>query len=697
MPTSQFHLFAAAVAARFAAMSEHELYRVDIDGDTLWQSYLAAFPEGTNPIFRVRTEHDGSYDRNFIRQLGNVVNVTEHGSVLSLWDIAGLPEPYNTVAAHLAAVVRSAAVNGLFRTKEPKYGYVRTIEKRDGLPSIEWFHFHADIPKKFQVKSVGEVCGAADTDVQVAKRSLEELKPEAVETVLDLIEQGALYRGDEFKNMLLAFKAGQQEYRKLGVIRSITHVEEAQSKFLWVNYKNGALRIRNTAIGTLLVDLSEGMDLETAVKRFETKVAPANYKRPTALITPKMIEKAVADIRSLGLEPALARRHATLADVSINNVLWADNQAQSHMKDGLTDMLMGTVKTAAPNPAAVDIDVQEFVTNILPKASSMDVYFDNRLRTNLMSITAPVHADAGRLFKWDNGFAWSYNGNIADSEMRRAVEAKGGRVDGAFRFSHQWNYNKRNASLMDLHVFMPGHDGRRGSGHGGYGNRERVGWNNRQHLASGGVQDVDYVQPAPVGYVPVENITFPDISRMPEGEYRCAIQNWSFRAPTEGGFKAEIEFDGQVFEYEYDKVVKSSEWVDVAVVTLRGGQFTIEHKLPHSASSQDIWGLTTQRFVRVETLLNSPNHWDGQQTGNKHWFFILEGCKNPEPCRGLYNEFLRSDLEQHRKVFEVLGGKTKVEPADSQLSGLGFSSTKRDSVIVRVTSNNSIKTYKVNF
>ncbi len=70
--------------------------------------------------------------------------------------------------------------------------------------------------------------------------------------------------------------------------------------------------------------------------------------------------------------------------------------------------------------------------------------------------------------------------------------------------------------------------------------------------------------------------------------------------------------------------------------------------------------------------------------GNKHTFFLLDGAKNDEPTRGIYNEFLHPRLETHRKVFEVIGDKTKCQPIDNQLSGLGFSSTKHDSVIVRV-------------
>jgi hypothetical protein len=101
--------------------------------------------------------------------------------------------------------------------------------------------------------------------------------------------------------------------------------------------------------------------------------------------------------------------------------------------------------------------------------------------------------------------------------------------------------------------------------------------------------------------------------------------------------------------------------------------------------------------VPVDTLLASPNHWGGQAVGNKHWFFILKGCKNPEPARGIYNEFLRSDLEPHRKVFEALGAKTKCEPTNDQLSGIGFSSTRSDEATVVVKGRSRIKAYNIKF
>ena len=57
---SNFHLFKAAVATKFQQLSQHELFRTNVSGDDLWTSYLAEFPEGSNPIYRKRTEEESA-------------------------------------------------------------------------------------------------------------------------------------------------------------------------------------------------------------------------------------------------------------------------------------------------------------------------------------------------------------------------------------------------------------------------------------------------------------------------------------------------------------------------------------------------------------------------------------------------------------------------------------------------------------
>ena len=671
--TDHFHLFAEAVNKRFLAMSQASPDLYTVDAGDLYETYLAAFPAGSNPLFRQRTEHDCSTCRNFIRNIGHIVAIVGD-QVRTVWgDMADLPAPYGVVAARLDDVVRQLPINGIYRTTERRYGAQSNTELVGDEPR-RWNHFWCDVPEKNRPARPDKERGDANTAAQVFRRALDELSLSACETVLDLIAANNLYRGAEKRHLIDAFVAAKRSY------------DAAPNKnlFVWTNVGAPVTHFRTDVIGTLIDDLSKGVALDDAVRMFESKVAPQNYRRTTALITPKMINDAVQVVAGLGLEPALERRMARLSDVSVNNVLFVDNAVRGQMRDGIAGLLMESVKPSTPDlKHATPISIDDFVRDVVPTTTAIDLFVQNKHAGNFVTVTAPAVGDSGRLFRWNNDFAWSYEGDLADSDLRKRVASLGGRVDGALRFSHTWNYDGQNQSLMDLHVFMPGYEPRRSRPgpeiHDNYPSTRRVGWNRRSDPASGGVQDVDHVQP-PGSFVPVENISFPNINRMPEGVYTFKIHNWNFLRPTTSGFKAEIEFGGEVFAYEYAKAVQHKEWITLAEVHLKNGIFAIQHKLPSASASKPIWSVNTETLVPVATLMTSPNHWDGQSAGAKHWFFILKGCKNPNSVRGIYNEFLNPALAPHGKVFEVLGAKTKCQPTDDQLSGVGFTAARGDSV-----------------
>lgn len=661
---SEFAPFSQAVKARYEQLSLHELFVVDTTGDLMWMEYLSAFPAGTNEIYRERTEHDCSTCRNFIKNLANVVAVVDD-QMKTVWEIEGLEYPYDVVAAHLDAKVKSLPINGLFRTKERQYGMEKNFELIDGT-SKTWNHFHGAIRNEHFNLSPGQAIGSYASAVQVFQRGLVELSADALTTVLDLIAGNALYRGDEFQAAITSFAAMQRTYQGLTT-------DKARNLFVWEFAGNSASRFRNTAIGTLIQDLSEGVELEAAVKSFESKVAPTNYKRTSALITPAMIKQAMVTIGDLGLESALERRFATIHDISVNNVLWVDGSVRGQMKDGIEGLLL-----EAAVPAAVtnkqppeDISIDDFMAKVVPQAKTMNLFVASTMQNNFMSLTAPVHADANSLFKWANNFGWSYNGNITDS-IKEKVKRAGGNTEAKLRVSLGWF----NSDDLDIHCHGP-------EGHIYFGQKY-------------GVLDVDMNAWGPKSSTdPVENLSW---TRPGNGEYRIQVNQYNRRMTERPGFVIEVENNGQIMQFNYPKGV--SGYVDAITFTVKDGiitDLTVCPGLSGGGVSQEKWGIKTEQYVKVNTLMFSPNHWDDQHIGNKHWFFMLDGCLNDEPTRGIYNEFLKSELDVHRKVFEVLGNKTKCLPTAEQLSGLGFSSTRGDTVLVQVQGDKLRKTYNISF
>jgi hypothetical protein len=623
---------------------------------------LAAFPEGTNPFFRERTEHDCSCCKQFIRNIGNVVAIV-NGKLESVWGIEDAPYPYNEIARMLDYDVTNTPINSLYRVSERKFGVEYNFEAVAGSAPIKWNHFHAVVPKKFLSNTPAKHRGEFNTSANVLKRGLDEFQMHAFETTLDLIQNGNLYRGEEFERAVREFEVMLARYRTLS--------GAAANIFVWQHAAKPIARFRNTAIGTLIDDLSEGMDLERAVASFEAKVAPTNYKRPKALITQSMVKDAMKTISKMGLEPALERRFARLSDVSVNNVLWVSNEAQAHMKDGIEGLLMSAATTHASKTKPVDIGINDFMDTVLPAAKSVEVFVASALQNRFMSVTTAVDPDAPKLFKWDNPFAWSYDGNITDS-IKERVKTAGGNTDAILRMSLAWF----NTDDLDIHVREP--------------NGNRIYYGNKS-----GKLDVDMNAGGKMSRTPVENVSFD--SPM-DGEHIVYVNQYSRRNSTDEGFVLEIANGGNVNQYSYKEQVRGT--IEALKVTVRGSMIVdikVNPKLTGGGISQEKWGIHTEKFVKVDTLMFSPNHWDDQTIGNKHWFFILADCVNDQSTRGIYNEFLLSDLDKHRKVFEVLGNKTMCPPADEQLSGLGFSSTQSDSVLVRVSGEGLNTQYNILF
>jgi len=648
---------------------QNSLFMADIDTDALWNLYLDSFPPGTNEIYRERREYDCSCCRHFVKAFGGVVAISGL-TVKTIWDFVTGDSTFDPVLKALSRYVKSRPIKDVFFTKEIAFGIDRNFElplASDRGAVKTWEHFYFKLPSKFTTRShetIGSLTGAARDVRNVFKRSLDEISSEAVSTVLELISQKSLYKGDEWAGALTAFKRLQDEYQCLD--------SQKKELFCWAKSVEvgGAIgKIRNHSIGTLIIDLSDDVEINEAVRKYEAIVAPSNYKRPKAIFTQAMIDRAQAQLASAGLLGSLGRRHATLEDITVNNILFANRDVVKKLKGNAFTDLKPTASGKTINFDKVEkVPIELFVESVLPTLTGMEILFENKHAGNLLSLIAPQDFSAPSLFKWDNGFSWAYNGNITDS-MKERVKAAGGKVDGVLRFSIQWNDNGDNNNDFDAHCVEP--DGF----HIYFATRGCI-------IPSTGTLDVDIVYPA--GKVAVENITWSNELKMQNGKYKFYVLNYGHRGGRTG-FSAEIEYNGQTHRYEYPHELRQKEEVVVAeLFFMKETGIEFIYQLPSTLSTREVWGLDTNKFYPVSTAMLSPNYWDGQSgIGHKHYFFMINGCLNDTQPNGFFNEFLREEFMPHKKVFEALGGQMKVEKTDNQLSGLGFSSTQRNEVVCR--------------
>jgi hypothetical protein len=666
------------------------------DKNLLWELYLESFPPGTNPIYKEKTEHDCNSCKSFMRNFASVVAINNDYELVSIWDFK-TKSGYQPVIDELAKAAKSFPIKKFYFSNFQNIG---TAKSYDSVPQFK--HLNTVLPHNhncfcdkvapryngsntFYGKSIDTINGTLCTNKKVFQSSLEAISKEAIEIVLELIAQNSLYRGEEKKFAVLEFQKHHNVYHRLDN-------ESKKDNYCWKHAPNAenVTHIKNHSIGVLLVDLSEGIELEEALRKYDAIMAPYNYKRPKAVFTKKMVENAKAKLVELGLQNSLQRRCATIDDIDINNVLFLDRNKADNKNE--TDIFGELTKAAKSKPREYkdlqEIAIEKFIKDVLPTAKEIKIYFENSHQQNLMSLITAENQGTKPLFSWDNTFSWAYNNNVADSfSFKENVKKAGGKIEGELRCSLQWNEDEihKNLSDLDLHCVE------------NYLNLEtqHIHFANRFSRNSTGNLDIDIQYPRGVA---VENIIYSKAPRSCECQFY--VHNYRNNSGQQYGFKAEIEFNNQIYSYEYPPPLKQSEKIDIAYISFKDGNFNIEHKLPvvnKNKSSKQIWNLKTNELQPVSMICLSPNFWDNKNIGNKHYFFMLKDCIADCELNGFFNEFLHKDLYDHRKVFEMLGSMTKVSNPSigNQLSGLGFSSTQKGNFVCEVTSQNLKKVLKV--
>lgn len=679
-----------------------KLFRSKITGDKVWELYLASFGADNNPIFRDpnSTEKNCNNCHNFIRRYGNIVAVDSNNKIITLFDVQCDVEyaatadtlntllknspigevffetlaelmtlPYESCSKKSTKFQLGLAVNYKKYTKEEaeKFGVVKPDEIRT------FDHMHVFLPAAFvdtAGASVESIMGSYRDSKNVFQRAMEQISLDTLKLVSDLIKQGSLLNGDAHLFKIDQIIPMKEAYDALAA--------GDRDAWCWAtSYKLPFAKFRNEAIGTLCVELSEGKELNSAVQMWNKMVDPINYMRATAPITKKQIEEAEKFVEENGYSASFSRRFATMEDISVSEILHA-NAGDGKIK---SVTIFDKVKATSTRHKRSEFDgldevgIEKFMKDILPGCTSIEAFLANSQQGNLVSLTTADNPDSKPIFKWSNNYSWTFNGNLAGkSEIKEAVKSQGGNVEGVLRSSMVWNESGSDESDLDLWCTQP--------------DQSQIGYNTGYRKDSGGRfsscgGQLDLDNTGPGRAVGVENIYFPAIHTMKPGVYTFFVNQYSDRGSK--GFKFEIEFEGEIYQYEF--VGRVSGKMKIAEVTLKDGQFSIKHFQPATeggGASKEIYGIETNQFHKVNLMCVSPNHWAPNNVGNKHYFFMLEGCKAPDSIRGFHNENLIPELLTHRKVMEVLGASSMIPASDKQLSGLGFNATVRDELIVKL-------------
>lgn len=689
-----------------------KLFRSEMTGQQVWDMYLKSFKD--DPTFRdpESSTHNCNLCNNFIRRYGNIVAVSADNKIMTIFDVESKGE-YSPVVKALSKALKSKKVEEVFfetfaelntlpyekcsksnskfqlgvdknvkrYTKEEaeKFGVVKPEQ------IVTFDHMHLFVPSEFvdmTGKSVESISAEFRESKNVFQRAMETISLDTLMLVKDLIVQGSLLDGETHLYKIEQMIPFKKEYDELSA--------SERDNWCWVkSYKLPFARFRNELMGVLCSELSEGEDLNKACQSWNKRVDPINYMKTTAPITKKQIEEAKKFVEENGYTESFNRRFAEIRDIKVSEILHTNMGKEGVKSVSIFDNVKSTSTRHKRNEfdGVEEVTIDKFMKDILPSTTSIEVFLQNSHENHMVSLTTANDPESKKIFKWDNNYSWTFNGNLAGkSQIKQAVKAVGGKIDGVLRFSIIWNEDGKDVLDFDAHAKEP-------NGTEIYYSTDYRKDRGNKRTSMSGQLDVDMINPSHLG---VENIVWDNAAKMKNGVYKMWIKN--FNGGNNRGFKAEIEFNGETYNYEYNTpVIGSGKDVHVAEVTLKDGEFSIKHLIPESAvSSKEIYGLETNSFHKVNLLCLSPNHWGENKVGNKHYLFMLDNCKTPTAIRSFHNENLIPELAAHRKVIEVLGSKNMIEPTDKQLSGLGFNATVRDEVIVKLTGTHK-RTLKIKF
>lgn len=645
--------------------------------------YLNTLTElGVNRKFLKGVEYDCDCCNNTLGEIADILSLDKDDKLITMWDgyeslsCEYFKEVSKRIYTYLHGKVLELNSKQLNQDLLKEFSLLNLDESEIGRD----YNWSIDKEQKFyhlHLKDTSKFKNTLSSDKKllhiVVFDTFNKLNIDSLNMVIELSDS-ELYRGKEFLPLLESFKEKYIKYLSL-----TTNFEKIIFLLNFVKNNPNLVSFKNTSIGSLVMDLSEGLDFDKSVKSYTKKVDPENYQRRENLaISPVILNKFKKLLEEKGY--SLNSRHVQNINELPSKFLWKNNSVyeaiQYNKDDVLTSLVSSSKKSFKGLP---EVNISEFIDNVLPTCNNLEAYLDSS--DNLFTM---LTSDSPSIFKWDNSFRIIYNNGLADAIHKKATE-KGAYLDATICVTLSWH----NIDDLDLNCVEP--------------NGNVISFRNKMSWYTGGKLDIDMNAGSyNLSDNPVENIFHNDITKLKPGIYTYNVDQFRKNADKNFGFDIRVKVNDEIYVTSSNISPKSNNEIKVVEIEVDKNKnislnylYNNEKLTSSSVKNGTMWNCKTNQFHKVDMLIKSPNSWDSEKViGNLHYMFIINNMKNPDSVRPFLNEQLNYDFKEFARIIEKYGNENQVPYSENQVCGMGYSETSKKSLIVRI--NNS-KLLKINF
>lgn len=260
------------------------LFKVECDPNKLWDLYINTFTKDENKIYKTKGEYECYECKRFIKKYGNVVSI-KNNVLDTIWNFTSIYPTFNIINKTLDEYIRSCKkIDNVFLMSYKKNMGVhhnRYCKDYDNSKVTIFYHLYLHAPiittlagNELKLSDSYVLSNEFKPNKIVFERALKEFTPYAIRTVLSYCDNNLITRGKENRETIKVFKDIKDRYDKLSN-------DCDRELFVWENTVKVNVRvnrIRSSAIGKLLEDISKEVDIEKAVALYEKIVNKSSKK-----------------------------------------------------------------------------------------------------------------------------------------------------------------------------------------------------------------------------------------------------------------------------------------------------------------------------------------------------------------------------------------------------------------------------------